>query len=212
MLLSSAPSVSPVPGKKSESKHYINGPITLKNGHEIIGAPDDGFEIVIEDRVTFYGEEMIKIGKQNSFTFPEIRDSRIKLITFKPMNACGGGLNSIIDAKCFNRKLIVEDNKFIFHQREAVLLLVCSQSIQPIKGFAFTGPILKFTNNVITSETFIFTDGIRRVFLPETVLLVNLPNVKGESDTLHFSGNTLSGKLARIFHKLPRISRRTLSL
>lgn len=81
ILLSS--NIVPVRGRTAVE--YFTYKIVLKDGQDIIGAADDGFEIVVMSR-GHGSEHMVEVGTSENFRFGETRDSHIKHLTFRPLD------------------------------------------------------------------------------------------------------------------------------
>ncbi len=194
ILLSS--NIVPVRGRTAVE--YFTYKIVLKDGQDIIGAADDGFEIVVMSR-GHGSEHMVEVGTSENFRFGETRDSHIKHLTFRPLGYTAGhpdgGFpepNSIIFAECYNRRLIVKDNIFHLPNRSA-MNLDCKKSLDATADSNRPGPGLQFANNTIRGHL------IQNRFLnymPEDGVFVNLPAIRNQSQRISVTDNTFLGRVA----------------
>ncbi|WP_252179669.1 hypothetical protein [Endozoicomonas sp. 4G] len=190
------PSVSPVPGKV-KVEYLIDDVIRLKNGQDIIGAADDGSEIVIRDRPGSSTRYMVRFGDTDSFRFRERRDSSIRHVTFQPTRENNHPLiDTIVFAECYNRRLILDDN--VFHiPLQAAVRLDCKKTLNKSGLYRRRGPSLSFTNNTVIGKTYsIHNDRFRSDIIPNQGLLVNLPFIRLLPQLITVTGNTFRGSMA----------------
>ncbi len=148
---SSLPSVGKIP-----VEYFIDKGIVLKNGQDIIGAADDGFEIVIRVDAGFRDLSMVMIDDMHDFD--KTRDSHINHVTFQPVGPDNNvGAYSIIYAGCYNRKLIVENNLFHVSVRRAGLYFSCADPLD-----ASVKSSLLFANNTMIGTSTLF--GVKDIF------------------------------------------------
>ncbi|WP_257276285.1 MULTISPECIES: hypothetical protein [unclassified Endozoicomonas] len=140
------------PVDKTPIEYLINKGIVLKDGQDIIGAADDGFEIVIRVDAGFKDLSMVMI--DDMYDFDKTRDSHIRHVTFQPVGPENNvGAFSIIYAGCYNRKLIVENNLFYVSVRRAGLFLSCAGSLDASVN---QGSGLQFANNVMIGKSILY--------------------------------------------------------
>ncbi|WP_252179370.1 hypothetical protein [Endozoicomonas sp. 4G] len=188
-----APSVNPTTGKIAVT-YWLGTPIVLKDGQDLIGAADDGFEIVITGTPNFNIPLFVDVGSADKFLFDQTKPNHIKHITFEYIQLKGTvALNNVILAKCYNRKLIVEDNVFKLANQFAVSL----DCKEPLDASAnATGPGLRFANNTVTGQTLIFRGGLRLVYIPEGGVFINLPEIKNPPQKIEVIENTFQSRMA----------------
>ncbi|WP_257282006.1 hypothetical protein [Endozoicomonas sp. ISHI1] len=173
--------------------YFIDSEIVLKDGQDIFGAADDGFEIVISPGENFLDQYMIVVGKRSTFQFGEIKDSYIGHLTFWPIEPKGyNPIHSIFFGKCYSRRLIIENN--VFHLPNWIGVRIdCYRSLDASASGLRSGPGLKFVNNTVKGET------IREskvTFIPLRGIFIQLPNIKNQTAELAVIENTFQGKMA----------------
>ncbi|WP_422474873.1 hypothetical protein [Endozoicomonas sp. ALB032] len=199
ILLSSettSPTVAPVAGKTTV-EYFISNAITLKNGQDIIGAADDGFEIVIKLHDNFTSRYMIGVGVHyyDEFNFGETADNHIKHITFQPT-----GVNpdtqthAIVHTNCYYGALSIENNVFYLPDRAAVNIN-CSANLDASTSDLHTVPGLRFANNKVIGETIRTT---KLSMIPERAIFINLPYINNLSNKLEIIGNTFEGRISEL--------------
>ncbi|WP_422442410.1 hypothetical protein [Endozoicomonas sp. ALB060] len=198
ILLSSettSPTVAPVTGKTTV-EYLIANAITLKNGQDIIGAADDGFEIVIKLHDNFTSRYMIGVGQYyHEFNFGETADNHIKHITFQPT-----GVNpdtqthAIVHTNCYYGALSIENNVFYLPDRAAVNI-DCYAGLDASTSDLHTVPGLRFANNKVIGETIRTT---KLSMIPELAIFINLPYINNLSNKLEIIGNTFEGRISRL--------------
>ncbi len=199
ILLSSkttSPTVAPVTGKPT-AEYLIANAITLKNGQDLIGAADDGYEIVIKLHDNFKNRYMIGVGVDydDKFNFGETADNHIKHITFRPT-----GVNpdtqtdDIVHTNCYYRSLSIENNVFYLPVWAAVNIS-CSANLDASTSDLHTGPGLRFANNKVIGETIRTT---KLSMIPEEAIFINLRNINNLSNKLEIIGNTFRGKISEL--------------
>lgn len=140
------------PVGKTPVEYLIGKGIVLKDGQDIIGAADEGFEIVIRVDAGFRDPSMVMI--DDIYDFDKTRDSHIRHVTFQPVGPDNNeGTYSIIYAGCYNRKLIVENNLFYVSVRRAGLFLSCAG---PLNASLNQGPGLRFANNTMVGKSILY--------------------------------------------------------
>lgn len=193
ILLSSHTTIPPkAPGSgNTPINYFISSAIVLQDGQDIIGAPDDGFDIIITNRKDRVIHTMVKVGSDKSFQFSETRDSHIKHITFLPTGPkYKSSVNVTISAECFSRRLIVEDNVFYVPFVSAVYL----NCVAPLyTNSVNAGPGLRFANNTLGGVIIPSWAGSS---IPEKGIYINLPFINNLSQRLAVIGNTFLGKIA----------------
>lgn len=193
--VTSSPTATSVTGK-TPVEYFADHEIRLKNGQDIIGAADDGFEIVIRDRPIFEGRHLIRVGTANKFQPAYTGDSNIKHITFRPTrNNKRLPIDSIIFAECYNRKLIVEENVFYPPVRAAVI--IDCKNLDASVNERLQGPKLQFADNRIIGERYdsIF-DKLFPYIIPDQGLFINLPAIVKQSEKIAVFGNIFEGNIA----------------
>ncbi|WP_422475444.1 hypothetical protein [Endozoicomonas sp. ALB032] len=178
-------------------EYFVDSEIVLKDGQSIIGAADDGFEIVIRDRSTFNHKHLLKVGYPKSFKPDETKDSHIRHLTFWPsLNNPRLPLDSIISAECFNRKLIIEDNLFRTPAK-AAFKLECKEFSDASDPTHPPGPHLQFANNKIYGGKYTsIMDRIYSHVIQEQGIFINLPSVINQSGRLSVIGNRFEDDIA----------------
>ncbi|WOG27748.1 hypothetical protein [Endozoicomonas sp. 8E] len=187
----------PVRGR-NPVEYFIYNQIVLKDGQSIIGAADDGFEIIIMFR-GYGNHHMVKVGTTKNFRFGEKRDNHIRHLTFRPIGYTAGGPdashpmpNSIIFAECYNRTLFVEDN--IFHlPKWSAINLDCKEPLDATADLNRPGPGLQFANNTVRGYL-IKTAYLN--YMPEDGVFVNLPAIRNQSQRITVTDNTFLGRMA----------------
>ncbi|WOG30075.1 hypothetical protein [Endozoicomonas sp. 8E] len=187
-----SPSGYPVSGKVPV-EYLIGGEIRLKNGQDILGAADDGHEIVIRDRPGFVDKHFVKVGTTDNFQFDETKDSHIRHLSFQPSRENGSpAIDSIVFAECYNRKLILKDN--VFHlPLQASLVLDCNKSLDASDNVNRQGPGLLFAENTVIGTSF---KKLNKTLVPEKGISINLPAIRNQQEALTVSGNRIRGKMA----------------
>ncbi|WP_257276370.1 hypothetical protein [Endozoicomonas sp. SESOKO4] len=187
-----SPAISPAPDK-TPVEYFIGSEIRLKDGQVIIGAADDGFDIVIRDRPGFTDKHLIKVGTTDNFQFGETRDSHIRHITFRPTRENKYlSIDSIVFSECYNRKLILEEN--VFHLPvKAALDFDCKQSLDASSDATRPGPGLLFANNTLIGTSF---KSLTKTLVPEKGISINLPAIRHQEKRLVVADNTFRGKMA----------------
>ncbi|WP_422412897.1 MULTISPECIES: hypothetical protein [unclassified Endozoicomonas] len=205
ILLSSATapgatlSPSPFPvTDKTPAVYFVDTEIVLKNGQDIIGAADDGFEIVIRDRSYFEYKHILRVGYPESFKPEETKDSHIRHLAFSPwQKSFHHPIDSIVFAECFNRKLIVEDNLFMSPAR-AAFALDCKKSFDASDSTRNPGPNLLFVNNKISGGKYSWIPDYTFYYVTqEQGIFINLPSIINQSDRLSVIGNTFEYYIAQ---------------
>ena len=192
VLLMPSPTASPDPVQPT-ADYYIGSEVVLRNGQDLLGAADEGFEIVIKDLADFSDGHMIKIGETKNFQMEDRADSTIQYITFSPKrNNNRKSVDSIIFAECYNRTLNVEHNHFQLDTRAAVFL-DCKEPLDATADSMKTGPGLRFTNNTVVGETHrVNSDRV----IPDEGLFINLPAITHLTDKLEVIENQFEGEMA----------------
>ncbi|WP_422410915.1 MULTISPECIES: hypothetical protein [unclassified Endozoicomonas] len=199
ILLSSkttSPTVAPVTGKPTV-EYFIANTIVLKSGQEIIGAADDGFEIVIKLHDNFTSRYMIGVGAHcdNEFNFGETADNHIKHITFQPTGVNPGTqTHVIVHTSCYYGALSIENNVFYLPVWAAVNIH-CSANLDASTNDLHTSPGLRFANNKVIGET-IHTTTLSMI--PEEAIFINLRNINNLSNKLEIIDNTFQGKISEL--------------
>lgn len=125
ILLSSHTTIRPIihPTGDTPIDYFINSEIVLKDGQDIIGAADDGFQIVIKLKPSYKEKFMIRVGTRDNFQFEKTKSSHIRHVTFVPKGPrYRSPVNAIVLAECYNRKLIMENNEFLLPYWTAINL------------------------------------------------------------------------------------------
>ncbi|WP_448217290.1 hypothetical protein [Endozoicomonas sp. 2B-B] len=199
ILLSSnttSPTVAPVTGKPTVD-YLIASPITLKNGQDIIGAADDGFEIVIKLHPGFADRNMIEVGVEynGGFNFSETIDNHIKHITFRPTGTDPDNpIYTIFYTNCYNRTLAIENN-VLYLPTWAAVEVSCSLALDASANNLHTGPGLRFANNKVIAET-IRTS--QHSMIPQEAIIIALANITNQSNKLEIIENTFRGKISEL--------------
>ncbi|WOG30071.1 hypothetical protein [Endozoicomonas sp. 8E] len=195
ILLSSnttAPTVTPATGI-IPVKYFIGREIVLKDGHDILGAADDGFIIVITFHSYYQKKEMIRAGTTDNFQFEKTRDSHIRHITFLSTGPKHHRpVNTIIFAECYNRRLIVKDN-FFFLPKSAAVYIDCKEPLNASANATRPGPGLLFANNTLRVDT---VSAMHHGTIPDGGVYINLPNIMNHSKRVAVIGNLFVGKMA----------------
>ncbi|WOG30077.1 hypothetical protein [Endozoicomonas sp. 8E] len=170
----------------------------MKNGQDIIGAADDGFDIVIEDRSYFKYRHILRVGYPESFKPEETKDSHIRHLAFSPWKrSIHHPIESIVFAECFNRKLIIEDNLFV-SPAKAAFALDCKKFSDASDSTRNPGPNLLFANNKIYGGKYSWImDNTYYYVTQEQGILINLPSIINQSDRLSVIGNTFEDHIAQ---------------
>lgn len=189
-------SASSVP-VKTPVEYFIDDEIRLKDGQDIIGAADEGYEIIIRDRPGYMVRYMVRVGAPDNFRFGERRSSNIRHVIFSPTRENNfPSVESIIYAECYNRRLILEENVFHIPSRAAVNL-DCKEPLNLSVFYWHRGPSLEFANNTIIGKK--YTTLQRRLIadvIPDQGILINLPAIRNKSGLLAVIGNTFRGDMA----------------
>lgn len=189
-----SPSVNPVTGKTPVS-YFIDSEIILKAGQDIIGAADEGFEIVTTLSAGFKEQFMIRHGNGSDFHFGETRDNHIKHITFQPSEPDGHRpIQSIILAYCYNHRLIVANNLFYLPDWYGVKL-DCRKSLDASADDERTGPGLHFADNVVIGET--FSAGSHNITSLYGINIF-LPAINNQSQKIAIVDNRFQGRMADV--------------
>ncbi|WP_252180255.1 hypothetical protein [Endozoicomonas sp. 4G] len=184
------PSVSAFSGK-TPVEYFVGSEIHLKNGQDILGAADDGLEIVLRDRPEFAGKHLIRVGSTDNFQFVETKASHIKHLTFQPTRVNSHpSIDTIVFAGCYNRRLVIEDNVFHLPAR-ATLTLDCKKPLDA--SVSRPGPGLLFAKNTLIGTSFKQSG---RAFIPEQGIAINLPAIRNQEGALAVTGNIFRGKMA----------------
>ncbi|WP_422137586.1 hypothetical protein [Endozoicomonas sp. ALC020] len=188
--LSTAPSTSTSslpPVDKTQVEYLIDKAIVLKNGQDIIGAADDGFEIVIRVDAGFRDLSMVFIDDMHDFD--KTRDSHIRHVTFQPVGPDNNvGAFSIIYAGCYNRKLIVENNLFHVSVRRAGLYFSCAG---PLDASVNQSSGLRFATNIMIGKSILY-DG--RDIVPKGIDIYYAGTQQLQK--IAVIGNTFKGEMA----------------
>ncbi|WP_257287677.1 hypothetical protein [Endozoicomonas sp. SESOKO2] len=197
ILLSSrttSPTVTPVTGKTSVG-YLISDNIFLKEGQDIIGAADDGFEIVIALHPGFTERYMIGVGVSDDFQFGKARDNHIKHVTFRPTQAnARNATYSAIYAQCYNRRLIIENN--VFHLPTwAAVYFSCREALDASANNLRPGPSIHLAHNTFVGETL---RALNNDVIPTEALFVSVPNIERQSKQIAIVENTFRGKVSEV--------------
>ncbi|WP_252178652.1 hypothetical protein [Endozoicomonas sp. 4G] len=187
-------SASPVT-TKTPVEYLIDNEIVLKDGQDLIGAADDGFEIVIRLNAGYSGFYMVKVGSFYSFQFGKARDNHIRHVTFQPIGPNNAKtLDSIVFAECYNRKLIVENNRFNISVYRAGLILDCKQSLDASKNVRRQGPGLRFASNKIIGKIIKtwYSD-----YISKAGIIINLDTIVNQSQRIAVIENSFQGDMAK---------------
>ncbi|WP_448216629.1 hypothetical protein [Endozoicomonas sp. 2B-B] len=199
ILLSSkttSSTVALVTGKPTV-EYLIANAIVLKSGQDIIGAADDGFEIVIKLHDNFTSRYMIGVGVQydDKFNFGETADNHIKHITFQPTGVNPGTqTHVIVHTSCYYGALSIENNVFYLPVWAAVNIH-CSANLDASTNDLHTDPGLRFANNKVIGETIHTT---KLSMIPEEAIFINLRNINNLSNKLEIIGNAFQGKISEL--------------
>ncbi|WOG30068.1 hypothetical protein [Endozoicomonas sp. 8E] len=199
ILLSSkttSPTLTPVTGKPT-IEYLIASAIVLKSGQDIIGAADDGFEIVIKLHDNFTNRYMIGVGVGYSrkFNSGETGDNHIKHITFRPTAVNPDTLtDAIIHTNCYNRTLSIENNVFYLPVWAAVNIH-CTAYLDASTNDLHTGPGLRFANNKVIGDTIRTT---KHSMIPLEAIFINFRNINNLSNKLEIIENTFRGKISEL--------------
>lgn len=192
------PSSSVIPKPvKTPVEYFVDSVIVLKNGQDIIGAADEGFEIVIRDRPDFQHKHILSVGSTDQFKRDETKNSHIRHVTFRTTrNNKRVPIDSIVFAECFNRKLVIEDNVFYLPVKAAVTLDCKEFTVASDKDRA-KGPCMEFANNRVIGERYnSIDDKIFPYFIPNQGIFINLPAIVNQSERISIIGNTFEGNMA----------------
>ncbi|WP_257279500.1 hypothetical protein [Endozoicomonas sp. ISHI1] len=188
-----SPSASPVT-EKIQVKYFIRREIVLKDGQDLLGAADDGFEIVIMLHPTYNKKYMVRAGATDNFHFRKTKDSHIRHITFLPTGTGNRRpVDTILFAECFNRRLILENNEFNLPNQAAVDL-DCKEPLDASAHPMRPGPGLRFINNTAIGTTI---NTPTSEYIPDEVININLPAIRNQSKRIAVIGNTFRGKMAK---------------
>ncbi|WP_257254418.1 hypothetical protein [Endozoicomonas sp. SESOKO3] len=189
-----SPSVTPLTGK-TPVNYLIGSQIVLKNGQDIIGAADNGFEVVIMPGRSYSDRYMVIVGDRSDFKFRETKDSNIRHVTFWPTRPDGSrSIERIVSATCYNRRLIIENNVFHLPNNYGVRL-DCRQPLDASANDLRTGPGLLFANNTVKGERFNVSAGN---FIPLNGLFVSIARIKHQSQQIAIVDNTFRGKMSEV--------------
>ncbi|WOG30074.1 hypothetical protein [Endozoicomonas sp. 8E] len=192
----STPSVTPATTKKPVN-YFIDSHIFIKGGMDIIGAADDGFEIVISLWPSFDQHYMVRMGYHFDFQFGETRDSHIKHVTFQPILPDNSSpIHTIIFAECTNRRLFVDNNVFYLPNWIGVRL-DCREPLDAAANNLRPGPGLQFINNTVLADS-INSNG--DVHIPVYALYIFLPEIENQSRRVFVIENTFQGKMGDVGH------------
>ncbi|WP_448215948.1 hypothetical protein [Endozoicomonas sp. 2B-B] len=187
-----SPSVITPSSGKIQVVYLIDSKIVLKDGQDIIGAPNEGYEIVISPDESYTDSYMITLGSLKYFSFDETMDSRIRHITFQPTAPNGRNpIGTIITARCINRRLFVEDNVFNLNCQNGVRI-DCRLPLDASVDFRHQGPSLSFDNNMVTGYTI---ESRRRDCIPNGGLFVKLPAINKRFMAIGVYGNKFQRKM-----------------
>ncbi|WP_422475452.1 hypothetical protein [Endozoicomonas sp. ALB032] len=195
ILLSSRTTIQPVipPTGNTLIIYLIDSEIVLKDGQDIIGAADKGFEIVITPKQSYKKQFMVRVGTRDNFQFEKTRSSHIRHVTFTPKgHGYRSQVHAIVKAECYNRNLIIENNQFSLPYWTAVDL-DCKEPLDASANDDHPGPGLLFANNLIIGS------GIRTrfgLFFAEEGIHINLPAIQNQSKRLKVIGNRFLGRMA----------------
>ncbi|WP_252179335.1 hypothetical protein [Endozoicomonas sp. 4G] len=179
---------------KTPVNYLIGNEIVLKNGQLIIGAADDGFEIVISVQQSYPKEQMVRVGTPDHFQFGETKDCHISHVTFLPFEPKGLiPVTAIVLAECYNRRLVIENNIFRIPYWTAVDLN-CKKPLDASNNETRTGPGLLFTNNTVIGKAIPMLVGGE--LTPSLGIHISLPAIKNQFRRLAIIGNTFLGKMA----------------
>ncbi|WP_448218083.1 hypothetical protein [Endozoicomonas sp. 2B-B] len=178
-------------------EYFVNSAIRLKNGQDIIGAAENGFEIMIKDRPGYEDKYVVRIGTTDNFQADETKNSNIKHVNFQPDRENNHpSIDSIVFAECYNRKLILEGNIFHLPIRAAVVL-DCRKSLDASANGEIRGPGLQFSVNLITGEKY---NTINNHYFPHLIpdhgIFINLPEIRNQSEQLVVKSNSFTGNMA----------------
>ncbi|WOG30063.1 hypothetical protein [Endozoicomonas sp. 8E] len=199
ILLSSkttSPTVAPVTGKPTV-EYLIANAITLKNGQDIIGAADDGYEIVIKLHPGFSDRNMIEVGVEynGGFNFSEAIDNHIKHITFRPTGTDPDRpIYNIFYTNCYNRTLAIENN-VLYLPTLAAVDMRCATPLDASANNLQTGPGLRFANNVVIGETIRTT---QHSMIPLAAIIINFGYITRQSNKLKIIENIVRGKTSQL--------------
>ncbi|WP_252179670.1 hypothetical protein [Endozoicomonas sp. 4G] len=187
------PSTAPVTAK-TPVEYFIGSNIVLKDGHDILGAADDDFDIVITFKSGFTDNYMITVGTTDNFRFLETRDSHVGHVTFQPtQRSTQEPIDSVIFAQCSNRRLILANNVFHLPLYGSSVTFECVKSLNAAVNNKRPGPGLQFINNTLIGE---HSKNILETFIPEDGLFINLPAIRNQSKRITVTGNTFLGNMA----------------
>ncbi|WOG30072.1 hypothetical protein [Endozoicomonas sp. 8E] len=179
---------------KTRIHYYIKNEIVLKNGQFILGAADDGFEIVISLWGRFRDKNMVRVGTADNFHFGRTSDNRLSHLTFLPTGPLDQHpVNTIVFAECYNRRLIVEDNLFHLPNWSAVDL-DCRNILDASVNVWNQGPGLLFTNNTVIGKIISTKD--YTITIPREGVFISLPAIRNQSKRVALIGNTIRGVMA----------------
>ncbi|WP_422134028.1 hypothetical protein [Endozoicomonas sp. ALD040] len=185
------PFMTPSTSKKPVN-YFIDSPILIKSGKDIIGAADDGFEIVISPWPSFRQNYMLKMGSYDDFQFGETRDSHIKHITFQPILPDNSSpIHTIIFAQCSNRRLFLDNNVFYLPNWIGVRL-ECTEPLDAAANHLRPGPGLHFINNTVLADSINAHGHIR---IPLHALKIYLRGIENQSGRVSVIENTSRGKM-----------------
>ncbi|WP_422138155.1 hypothetical protein [Endozoicomonas sp. ALC020] len=196
-LTTPIPSVTPAPASGITPIDYLIGSeIVLKDGQDILGAANDGFEIVIKNNAGYRDKQMVRVGNTNNFQFREIEDSHIRHVTFLPTGPKQPRpIHVIVLAECFNRRLILDNNVFHLPYRSAVKL-DCKEDLDASDNDSRPGPGLLFTNNTVIGNN--IPTWWTGEFTPERGIHIKLPSIKNQTQRVAVTGNIFRGTIAQV--------------
>ncbi|WOG30069.1 hypothetical protein [Endozoicomonas sp. 8E] len=188
------PSVTPDPASGITQINYpIGSAIVLKDGQNILGAANDGFEIVIKNDAGYTDEQMVRVGNPYNFQFGETEDSHIRHVTFLPTGPkLPRPINVIVLAECFNRRLILGNN--VFHlPYESAVNLECREHLNAAQNDSRPGPGLLFVNNTVTGNT---VPTHIKDLTPERGIRIRLPAIKNQTQRVAAIENIFQSTMA----------------
>ncbi|WP_422134032.1 hypothetical protein [Endozoicomonas sp. ALD040] len=193
-LTTPIPSVTPAPASGITPIDYLIGSeIVLKDGQDILGAANDGFEIVIKNNASYTDTQMVRVGITDNFQFGETEDSHIRHVTFLPTGPkLPRPINDIVLAECFNRRLILDNNVFYLPYKSAVNF-ECREHLNAAQNDSRPGPSLMFVNNTVIGNTIpMQIDELT----PERGIRIHLQSIKNQTQRVAAIGNIFQNTMA----------------